>query len=205
MRTIHQGHLPVRTLVLIGMVILITAQAYAQNANARLTITLRNATLKEFVKLIENSTEYSFIYSEEISISHKINLKVKDMPLHEILDLVFKNEPISYKFSERYILCKRKGCKAGKPQVYYQRICYRRDVVRDVDWSQYCRESSGTRNYYQSLRFLQYHITRRRSYTALLLFRLWGRHILIHPSKGYSTEYQHERQQPTARGGHRIE
>ena len=36
MRTIHQGHLPVRTLVLIGMVILITAQAYAQNANAQL-------------------------------------------------------------------------------------------------------------------------------------------------------------------------
>lgn len=71
MRTIHQGHLPVRTLVLIGMVILITAQAYAQNANARLTITLRNATLKEFVKLIVNSTGYSFIYSEEISISLK--------------------------------------------------------------------------------------------------------------------------------------
>ena len=108
MRTIHQGHLPVRTLVLIGMVILITTQAYAQNANARLTITLRNATLKEFVKLIENSTGYSFIYSEEISISHKINLKVKDMPLHEILDLVFKNEPISYKFSERYILLQKK-------------------------------------------------------------------------------------------------
>ena len=108
MRTIHQGHLPIRTLVLIGMVILITAQAYAQNANARLTITLRNATLKEFVKLIENSTGYSFIYSEEISISHKINLKVKDMPLHEILDLVFKDEPISYKFSERYILLQKK-------------------------------------------------------------------------------------------------
>lgn len=90
------------------MVILITAQAYAQNANARLTITLRNATLKEFVKLIENSTGYSFIYSEEISISHKINLKVKDMPLHEILDLVFKDEPISYKFSERYILLQKK-------------------------------------------------------------------------------------------------
>ena len=99
MRTIHQGHLPIRTLVLIGMVILITAQAYAQNANA---------PLKEFVKLIENSTGYSFIYSEEISISHKINLKVKDMPLHEILDLVFKDEPISYKFSERYILLQKK-------------------------------------------------------------------------------------------------
>lgn len=61
MRTIHQGHLPVRTLVLIGMVILITAQAYAQNANARLTITLRNATLKEFVKLIRNSTDILYL------------------------------------------------------------------------------------------------------------------------------------------------
>ena len=113
MKTIPQGHLPVRTLVLIGMVILITAQAYAQKANARLTLTLRNATLKEFVKRIENSTGYSFIYGEEINISHKINLKVKDMPLHEILDLVFKDEPISYQFSERYILLQKK--KKQKP------------------------------------------------------------------------------------------
>lgn len=112
MKTIPQRHLPVRTLVLIGMVILITAQAYAQNANARLTLTLRNATLKEFVKRIENSTGYSFIYGEEINISHKINLKVKDMPLHEILDLVFKDEPISYQFSERYILLQRRKSKS---------------------------------------------------------------------------------------------
>ena len=95
MRTIHQGHLPVRTLVLIGMVILITAQAYAQNANARLTITLRNATLKEFVKLIENSTGYSFIYSEEISwISYsRMNRSV--------------TSSLRGTFS-----CKRKGCKS---------------------------------------------------------------------------------------------
>ena len=76
MRTIHQSRLPVRTIVLIGMALFITTQAYAQNANARLTLTLRNATLKEFTKMIENSTGYSFIYSEEISIKHKINMKV---------------------------------------------------------------------------------------------------------------------------------
>ena len=81
MKTIHQGHLPVRTFVLIGMVFFITAHVHAQNANARLSLTLRNATLKEFVKRIENSTGYSFIYSEEITIKHKINLQVKDKPL----------------------------------------------------------------------------------------------------------------------------
>ena len=34
MKTIHQGHLPVRTFVLIGMVFFITAHVHAQNANA---------------------------------------------------------------------------------------------------------------------------------------------------------------------------
>lgn len=32
MKTIHQGHLPVRTFVLIGMVFFITAHVHAQNA-----------------------------------------------------------------------------------------------------------------------------------------------------------------------------
>lgn len=108
MRTIHQGHLPVRTIVLIGMVLFITIRIYAQNANARLTLTLRNATLKEFTKRIENSTGYSFIYSEEISIKHKINLKVKEKPLHEILDLAFKDEAVGYRFSGRHILLQKK-------------------------------------------------------------------------------------------------
>ncbi len=101
MRTIHQSRLPVRTIVLIGMALFITTQAYAQNANARLTLSLRNATLKEFTKMIENSTGYSFIYSEEISIKHKINLKVKEKPLQEILDIVFKNGAVGYEFSGR--------------------------------------------------------------------------------------------------------
>ena len=108
MKTIHQGHLPGRTFVLIGMVFFITANVPARVANAQLSLTLRNATLKEFVKRIENSTGYSFIYSEEITIKHKINLQVKDKPLREILDLAFKNEQISYQFTGRHILLQKK-------------------------------------------------------------------------------------------------
>lgn len=113
MKTIYQGHLPVRTLILMGVVFFITMQVCAQNANARLTLTIQNATLKEFVKRIENSTGYSFIYGEEIIIKHKINLKVKDKPLNEILDMAFKNEAVSYQFSGRYILLQKK--KESKP------------------------------------------------------------------------------------------
>ena len=105
MNIIFQGRFPVRTIVLIGVALLITTQIYAQNAEARLSLTLRNATLKEFVKRIENSTGYSFIYGEEIIIKHKINLQVKDKPLREILDLVFKNEQISYQLRKRALIC----------------------------------------------------------------------------------------------------
>ena len=90
MKIISQDYLPVRTFILIGMVLLTTTQTYAQNINTRLSFTLKNATLKEFVKLIENSTGYSFIYGEEVGIRHKITLKAKEMPLHEVLDTVFK-------------------------------------------------------------------------------------------------------------------
>ena len=54
MKIISQDYLPVRTFILIGMVLLTTTQTYAQNINTRLSFTLKNATLKEFVKLIEN-------------------------------------------------------------------------------------------------------------------------------------------------------
>lgn len=114
MKIISQDYLPVRTFILIGMVLLTTTQTYAQNINTRLSFTLKNATLKEFVKLIENSTGYSFIYGEEVGIRHKITLKAKEMPLHEVLDTVFKDELISYQFSGRYILLKEKKGKKDK-------------------------------------------------------------------------------------------
>lgn len=114
MNRIHQDRLPVRKLLLIGMALYITTQAYAQNANTPLSFTLRNATLKEFTKLIENSTGYSFIFGEEVIIKHNISMKVKDMPLHRILNLAFKNEAISYQFSGRHILLQKK-IKEEKP------------------------------------------------------------------------------------------
>lgn len=108
MNMIFLCRLPVRALILMGAALLISTQGYAQAPEAGLSLKQRNATLKEFVRLIENSTGYSFIYGEEIAIRHRINLQVKNKPLHEILDLVFKNEPVSYQFSGRYILLQKK-------------------------------------------------------------------------------------------------
>lgn len=114
MNRIDQDHLSVKKIFLIGIMLFFTVQAYTQNANTPLSLTLRKATLKEFIKLIENSTGYSFIYGEEIVLKHSINLKVKEMPLYRILDLVFKNEVISYQFSGHHILLQKRK-KEEKP------------------------------------------------------------------------------------------
>ena len=164
MNIIFQDRFPVRTIVLIGVALLITTQIYAQNADARLSLTLRNATLKEFVKRIENSTGYSFIYSEEITIKHKINLQVKDKPLREILDLAFKNEQISYQFTGRHILLQKK--KESKT------------VSRKF-------------NNHQSLRFLQHHPARRRNRTAFLLSGLCHRSASFYALTRHITKYPH--------------
>lgn len=108
MTIIPQKHLPVRVFFLIGVILLITTQTYAQKANVKLTLTLKNCTLKEFTKTIENSTGYSFIYSEDIYIKRKINLKIKEKTLSEILHLAFKDEPIAYTFSGNHIILQRK-------------------------------------------------------------------------------------------------
>ena len=41
MKIISQDYLPVRTFILIGMVLLTTTQTYAQNINTRLSFTLK--------------------------------------------------------------------------------------------------------------------------------------------------------------------
>ena len=178
-----QDHQPVRAFVLIGVVLLIATQAYAQNANARLSLTLQNATLKEFVKRIENSTGFSFIYGEEISVKHKINLKAKDKTLKEILELVFKDEQVNYQFSGRYILLQKKKEK--------------KTISRKFTVSGYITDGTSSETLI-GVNIVESH--RRRNRIAFLLSGLRNKQALIRPSEGYGIEYQDEGRQPTARG-----
>lgn len=98
----------IRSLILIGGVLLFALQTQAQKAEAKLSFSIRNATLEEFVKRIENSTGFSFIYGEEVKINHCITLDVKQKTIPEILDLAFANEPVKYQITGRHILLQKK-------------------------------------------------------------------------------------------------
>lgn len=98
----------IRSLILIGGVLLFALQTQAQKAETKLSFSIRNATLEEFVKRIENSTGFSFIYGEEVKINHRLTLDVKQKTIPEILDLAFANEPVKYQVTGRHILLQKK-------------------------------------------------------------------------------------------------
>ena len=98
----------IRSLILIGGVLLFALQTQAQKAETKLSFSIRNATLEEFVKRIENSTGFSFIYGEEVKMNHRLTLDVKQKTIPEILDLAFANEPVKYQITGRHILLQKK-------------------------------------------------------------------------------------------------
>lgn len=204
MNIIFQGRFPVRTIVLIGVALLITTQIYAQNAEARLSLTLRNATLKEFVKRIENSTGYSFIYGEEIIIKHKINLQVKDKPLREILDLVFKNEQISYQFTGRHILLQKKKESKTVGRKFtisgYVTDGTSSETLIGTNIIESHQNQGTTTNPYG----LQHHFARRRNRTAFLLSGLCHRSASFYALTRYIAEYPYAGKHTVAGGSDRF-
>lgn len=90
-----------------GIMLLFTS-LHAQGTDKRFLLTIRNATLEEFVKRLENSTGFSFIYGEEVKLSHRITIEANRKNLREILNLAFADQPISYQVSGRHILLQKK-------------------------------------------------------------------------------------------------
>ncbi len=80
----------------------------AQVDSTPLTLDIKNATLKEVIKHIENTTEYSFIYGEEVNLDRSLTVKIENKSIQQVLDIIFKNTPIGYEIVKKHILLKNK-------------------------------------------------------------------------------------------------
>ena len=75
----NKSHIPlyVENLILTCGILFFSLQMQAQKNDTQLSFSIRNASLEEFIKYLENSTGFSFIYGEEVKISRRITLKEK--------------------------------------------------------------------------------------------------------------------------------
>lgn len=78
--------------------------------NAVVSIPSQSLSVEELISLVENQTDYLFLYSEkEIDLARKVNVNAKATPVHEVLKQSFLNTNISYSFNEDYISLRKKA------------------------------------------------------------------------------------------------
>ena len=81
-------------------VLLCVSTVFAVNVNsqnARVRINANNMQVREVLKLIEEQTDYLFVYNnQKVDLSQQVSLKVSDIPVTEILQKIFGNSEITY-------------------------------------------------------------------------------------------------------------
>ena len=91
-------------LILLLWIVFRIAPLAAQDRAVRLDFRISQATLDTFVRQLEDSTGFSFIYSEKIRLRKPVTLDVSRQTIGEILQLAFEKEAITFKISGTHIL-----------------------------------------------------------------------------------------------------
>ncbi len=109
-RLIRRGFLIMRLsilLILLG-VLQSAASVYAQNW--RFTLDEKNASIKEIMEKIESQSEFRFFYENKLDVDNKLNLKLKNCTIEQVLEQLFNSSGIDYKvLDNNYIVLKSKA------------------------------------------------------------------------------------------------
>lgn len=94
------------TLILIcglGLLSSVAENSYAQTA--KLTLELKNTSIKEVLLYIEDHSEFAFMYdNNKVDVTRKVDINVKDENIGSILDQLFDKGQITYQTIGRHII-----------------------------------------------------------------------------------------------------
>ena len=83
----------------------LSANVYSQSS--RLSLSLKNATVRDVLKEIEDQSDYFFMYrSEEIDLSRNVDLRIENQSIDEVLNTLFAGTTVSYEIVNRQIILK---------------------------------------------------------------------------------------------------
>ena len=96
------------TFLMLVAIVHVSASSYSQNS--RLSLNMKNATIKDVLMRIEEQSEYRFLYSDsKIDVEKKVNIDLTDMKIEDILNTVFDGTDIGYRIVSRQILLSSKS------------------------------------------------------------------------------------------------
>ncbi len=82
------------------LIIVFTSSMFATNVNsqvARVNITLRNASVIQIIRAIENQTDYLFVYDKnEIDLTRQVDVNAENQSVAEVLSAIFNGTDVKY-------------------------------------------------------------------------------------------------------------
>ena len=95
-------------ILIIGLGITVNAKSYSQTT--RLDIQMNNQTIRDVIEYVEENSEFVFLYkNEDFNVDKKLNLRMKDATIYQILDKVLEGEDVVYDVYERQIVIRKTG------------------------------------------------------------------------------------------------
>ncbi len=90
-------------LVLLSTLNLLAVGTYSQNT--RITLKLNQTPLKQALKEIERSSEFYFLYNNElVDVERKVDIQAENEQINTILDQLFANQTVKYSVFDRQIV-----------------------------------------------------------------------------------------------------
>lgn len=99
-----------RIMKLTAVILLSACLAASANGHSqKVTLDLKNAPLEKVFNEIRKQTGYDFVYKTDV-LEHatKVTVTVQNASLQQVLDLCFKNQPLTYKIFQSFIAVKSK-------------------------------------------------------------------------------------------------
>ncbi|MDR0395236.1 MAG: TonB-dependent receptor [Tannerella sp.] len=104
----------------------ISASMYSQNT--KLTLNVRNKSIKEILFQIEDMSDFRFIYqSEKVELDRKVSVKLKEQTVETVLNRILEDEDVIYEITESNLILINPGAKSSKndaaaPDITQQKI-----------------------------------------------------------------------------------
>src|SRR5882757_374492 len=83
----------------------VSANTYSQSVS----IHQSNVSVDKILKLIKKQSGYNYFYDEDaVAKTSKVNIDVTNLSIEEVLNLCFKNQPLTYRIFQQTIVVKAK-------------------------------------------------------------------------------------------------
>ena len=99
------GVMKLTAFILLTVCIQVSAKSFSQ----KVTLSAKDVPLENVIANIKKQTGYSFFYNVDwLQKAKTVTIEVKDMPIEDALNIVFKDQPLTYKVINNTIVLKLK-------------------------------------------------------------------------------------------------